>query len=131
MSTLLAEHGLVVPNPFKPEAPTARVSVFVTDHLGTPLRLVDHNGKTRWAAQPDDWAAVSEENGVRQPIRFQGQWIDEESGLYYNRYRYYDPGQSHLHVITPSSSARNLSDVAASMRLVFMLPLRDVFNRRR
>ncbi|MBR0566162.1 RHS domain-containing protein [Azoarcus sp. L1K30] len=93
MSTLLAAHGLVVPNPFKPEAPKARVSVFVTDHLGTPLRLVDHNGKTRWAGQPDDWAAVAEENGIRQPIRFQGQWLDEESGLYYNRYRYYDPKQ--------------------------------------
>ncbi len=25
------------------------------------------------------------------PIRFQGQWHDEESGLYYNRHRYYDP----------------------------------------
>lgn len=25
------------------------------------------------------------------PIRFQGQWQDEETGLYYNRYRYYDP----------------------------------------
>ena len=33
------------------------------------------------------------EQGVRQPIRFQGQWLDEESGFYYNRYRYYDPGQ--------------------------------------
>ncbi|UXN02613.1 RHS repeat-associated core domain-containing protein [Bartonella sp. HY406] len=25
------------------------------------------------------------------PIRFQGQWEDVENGLYYNRYRYYDP----------------------------------------
>ncbi|OCC04178.1 hypothetical protein BA190_14965 [Labrys sp. WJW] len=25
------------------------------------------------------------------PIRFQGQWQDEETGLYYNRHRYYDP----------------------------------------
>ncbi|QEN90083.1 hypothetical protein FZC33_28920 [Labrys sp. KNU-23] len=25
------------------------------------------------------------------PIRFQGQWEDEESSLYYNRFRYYDP----------------------------------------
>ncbi|MGN8113064.1 RHS repeat-associated core domain-containing protein [Labrys sp. 22185] len=25
------------------------------------------------------------------PIRFQGQWEDEESGLYYNRFRHYDP----------------------------------------
>ena len=31
---------------------------------------------------------------VTQPIRFQGQWHDEESGLYYNRHRYYDPMQS-------------------------------------
>ncbi|WP_394427442.1 RHS repeat-associated core domain-containing protein [Vreelandella stevensii] len=26
-------------------------------------------------------------------MRFQGQWQDEESGLYYNRHRYYDPQQ--------------------------------------
>ena len=26
-----------------------------------------------------------------QPIRMQGQHYDEESGLYYNRHRYYDP----------------------------------------
>lgn len=25
------------------------------------------------------------------PIRFQGQWEDEETGLYYNRFRHYDP----------------------------------------
>jgi RHS repeat-associated protein len=25
------------------------------------------------------------------PIRFQGQWADEETGLHYNRFRYYDP----------------------------------------
>src|SRR5690606_28785431 len=26
-----------------------------------------------------------------QPIRFQGQHFDEETGLHYNRFRYYDP----------------------------------------
>ena len=44
----------------------------------------------------DDWAAVKNQRAVRnvaQPIRFQGQWHDEESGLYYNRHRYYDPQQ--------------------------------------
>jgi RHS repeat-associated protein len=29
---------------------------------------------------------------LEQPFRFQGQQFDEESGLHYNRYRYYDPG---------------------------------------
>jgi len=26
-----------------------------------------------------------------QPLRMQGQHFDEESGLHYNRHRYYDP----------------------------------------
>jgi RHS repeat-associated protein len=37
---------------------------------------------------------VRNEKGIiRQPIRFQGQYHDEESGLYYNRFRFYDPLQ--------------------------------------
>ena len=41
------------------------------------------------------------------------------------------PGQSHRHVITPSTSARNASIVAASMRLDLMLALRVVLSRSR
>jgi len=33
----------------------------------------------------------SHEAALNCPIRFQGQWEDPESGLYYNRHRYYDP----------------------------------------
>ncbi|MBP4047330.1 RHS repeat-associated core domain-containing protein, partial [Chromobacterium violaceum] len=29
--------------------------------------------------------------GIRNPFRFQGQYHDDESGLHYNRHRYYDP----------------------------------------
>ncbi len=71
-----------------------QISAFVTDALGTPMQLVTPRGDTLWQAQPDDWAAVANEQGrTTQPIRFQGQWHDEESGLYYNRHRYYDPQQ--------------------------------------
>ncbi|MCL7930673.1 RHS repeat-associated core domain-containing protein [Halomonas llamarensis] len=72
------------------------LSAYITDALGTPMQLVTPNGQPRWLADPDDWAAVKKQRAVRhltQPIRFQGQWHDEESGLYYNRHRYYDPQQ--------------------------------------
>lgn len=38
---------------------------------------------------------LSEENpqGLEQSLRLPGQWYDEESGLHYNRHRYYDPAQ--------------------------------------
>jgi len=35
----------------------------------------------------------SKEKSLNQPIRFQGQYFDDESGLHYNRYRYYCPQQ--------------------------------------
>lgn len=36
------------------------------------------------------WNAPNDESGPGCPWRFAGQWEDEESGLYYNRFRYYD-----------------------------------------
>ncbi|MFN3986879.1 MAG: RHS repeat-associated core domain-containing protein, partial [Rhodocyclaceae bacterium] len=90
-AALLATHGLALPPELHDDTPEAQVSVFFTDHLGTPLLLADTEGHTHWHAEPDDWAAVTNAHGIRQPIRFQGQWEDEESGFYYNRYRYYDP----------------------------------------
>ncbi|MBD3896816.1 RHS domain-containing protein [Halomonas sp. ML-15] len=71
-----------------------QISAYITDALGTPMQLVTPKGETLWQAQPDDWMAVKNERGTAaQLIRFQGQWHDEESGLYYNRHRYYDPQQ--------------------------------------
>jgi RHS repeat-associated protein len=42
----------------------------------------------------DPWGNVLNEfnpKNIDQPIRMQGQQIDRESGLFYNRHRYYDP----------------------------------------
>ncbi|WP_447894342.1 RHS repeat-associated core domain-containing protein [Vreelandella sp. GE22] len=94
-STIVYEPGSFVPMlriDDTQEGP--QLSAFVTDAIGTPMQLVAANGETQWQGQPDDWAAVKNVRGsARQPIRFQGQWQDEESGLYYNRHRYYDPQQ--------------------------------------
>ncbi|MFN3792121.1 RHS repeat-associated core domain-containing protein [Massilia sp.] len=74
------------------------IAFYQCDHLGTPQELTDHEGKVAWSAQYKAWGqakeAISEaarKAGMRNPIRFQGQYFDEETGLHYNRYRYYDP----------------------------------------
>jgi len=77
-------------------APAARLDAesalsVVTDHLGTPLCLVDEHGTARWQGSLDAWgkATVVGDAGLC-PWRFPGQYEDEETGLYYNRFRYYD-----------------------------------------
>ena len=64
----------------------------ICDHLGTPRELLDIEGKVVWSVSYKAWGEV-EEVQVKEvdcPIRFQGQWADEESGLCYNRFRYYE-----------------------------------------
>ncbi|WP_422102680.1 RHS repeat-associated core domain-containing protein [Vreelandella sp.] len=94
-TTVVYEPGSFVPMLRIDDTPQGQLlSAYVTDALGTPMQLINADGETAWKAQPDDWAAVQHERGnTTQLIRFQGQWHDEESGLYYNRHRYYDPQQ--------------------------------------
>ena len=64
------------------------------DHLGTPIALSDQEQNIVWAARLDPWGNVEEEfnpNQIDQSIRLPGQHHDRDTGLYYNRHRYYDP----------------------------------------
>ncbi|WP_167409848.1 RHS repeat-associated core domain-containing protein, partial [Pseudomonas sichuanensis] len=68
------------------------------DHLGTPMELTDEEGRVVWAARYTAWGdlidlqdALDAIGAVRNSIRFQGQYQDHETGLHYNRFRYYDP----------------------------------------
>lgn len=65
----------------------------MNDPIGRPVELLDENGKQVWSANFKLWGLTDEisVNDVKCPVRFQGQWFDEESGLHYNRFRYYDP----------------------------------------
>ncbi|MFU2315195.1 RHS repeat-associated core domain-containing protein [Rahnella sp. PCH160] len=78
-----------------PEAGELKLHLYHCDHLGTPVALINHKtSKVEWDAILDVWGnAVDIFNPykLRQPIRMQGQHYDEESGLHYNRHRYYDP----------------------------------------
>ncbi|WP_269465992.1 RHS repeat domain-containing protein [Burkholderia diffusa] len=65
---------------------------YVTDHLGTPQELYDEQREVVWAVDLSayGWTTSRLAHGVDNPIRFPGQYYDEESGLHYNRLRYYE-----------------------------------------
>ncbi|WP_252371816.1 RHS domain-containing protein, partial [Pseudoalteromonas sp. S558] len=62
------------------------------DQLNTPRFVTNNKAEVVWENQADAYGfeepeAESEsnkENSFTQPIRFQGQYLDEESGLHYN-----------------------------------------------
>ncbi|NMF39649.1 RHS repeat-associated core domain-containing protein, partial [Pseudomonas sp. SWRI 103] len=63
------------------------------DHLGTPQELTAPDGEIVWSAQYRAYGEISrlDIGKVDNPLRFQGQYFDQESGLHYNRHRYYNP----------------------------------------
>ncbi|WP_325100567.1 MULTISPECIES: RHS repeat-associated core domain-containing protein [unclassified Delftia] len=88
------------------------------DQIGAPLELTDEQGQVAWAADYKVWGEAVMRTVLRtgtddrpistrawgskpvappppppieQPFRFQGQQFDEETGLHYNLFRYYDP----------------------------------------
>ena len=80
-----------------------RIYHYHTDHLGTPQELTNDRGEVVWLNYQMAWGgSFSQLNHVYnldgldvsadelQPFRFQGQFFDGETGLHYNRFRYYD-----------------------------------------
>ncbi|MFS2110166.1 DUF4123 domain-containing protein [Sphingomonas sp. Sphisp140] len=62
------------------------------DPLGVPMRLTDAAGKVTWEAERSGFGAMAAlPGGIDQPLRLPGQYHDAETGLHYNRFRYYDP----------------------------------------
>ncbi|MFY1033183.1 RHS repeat-associated core domain-containing protein [Pseudomonas asiatica] len=68
------------------------------DHLGTPMDIMDENGKVIWRGVYQAWGWAEDMHSgtlkwtdVRSSLRFQGQYFDVETGFHYNRYRHYDP----------------------------------------
>ena len=69
-----------------------RITHYQCDHLGTPRELTDAQGNVVWSGRYKAWGRLLQVDGeIEQPLRFQGQYEDQETGLFYNRYRYYDP----------------------------------------
>ncbi|WP_143765196.1 DUF6531 domain-containing protein [Catenulispora acidiphila] len=66
----------------------------VTDLVGTPTELVAPDGSIDWYTTTSLYGttiATSSDHGADCPLRFPGQFRDDETGLHYNVHRYYDP----------------------------------------
>ncbi|APR87928.1 Rhs-family protein [Minicystis rosea] len=100
-----SEHGVRVhvhEGPLVPmlQAEHGEVFVVVCDHLGMPKELLGQDGKVAWAAAHSAWGRVVEvkvgcagrrARPVESPFRLLGQYADDETGLCYTRFRYFDP----------------------------------------
>jgi len=84
----------------------SNVYYFHNDVSGMPEELTAASGEVAWQAEYETWGnTVSEtwvyaaradgEQRTRQPLpqnlRFQGQYLDRDTGLHYNTFRFYDP----------------------------------------
>jgi RHS repeat-associated protein len=58
--------------------------------------LTDAEGQKAWEGINSPWGKLLRESSERMPViqqnlRMQGQYLDRETGLHYNLFRYYDP----------------------------------------
>ena len=62
-----------------------------TDHLGTPEVMTDKDKNVVWRADKKPFGETGVDGSIIESARFPGQFFDDESGLAYNYFRYYDP----------------------------------------
>ena len=72
------------------------VFYFHTNLAGLPEQLTDSDGNTVWHSEYQAWGRTRDEwhdrqAGSDQNLRFQGQYLDRETGLHYNTFRFFDP----------------------------------------
>ena len=68
---------------------------FHCDQIGIPREMTDKDGNLLWFGNYTGWGRLKEETKVTdnayQPFRLQNQYVDRETGLHYNFFRYYEP----------------------------------------
>ncbi|WP_131668271.1 RHS repeat domain-containing protein [Psychrobacter pygoscelis] len=63
-----------------------------SDHLGTPRAVTDQDSAVLWRWEGDAFGTNSPSIAtIEMPLRMAGQYADDETGLFYNYYRFYDP----------------------------------------
>ncbi len=91
VTTWVFEEGTFVPVAKLTEEKKLSIA---TNYMGTPEVMYDEQGEEIWSCQLNSYGKVRSFQGEYKtdcPFRYQGQYEDGETGLYYNRFRYYSP----------------------------------------
>jgi RHS repeat-associated protein len=78
-----------------------------TDHLNTPRVVVNKANQIRWRWLAEPFGTTAPEinpsalGNFTQNLRFPGQYVDSESGLFYNHWRYYNPATGRYEQFDP------------------------------
>ncbi|NLR78341.1 DUF6531 domain-containing protein [Chitinophaga eiseniae] len=88
--TWVFEEGTLIPVA-KLEAENAYS--IIADHMGTPIQAFDTSGRKVWERELDCYGKVRTLHGHKTFCNYlyQGQYVDVETGMAYNRFRYYSP----------------------------------------
>ncbi|MBH3361508.1 RHS repeat-associated core domain-containing protein [Pseudomonas sp. URMO17WK12:I11] len=92
-------------------AENAHPYYYQLDHLGTPQELTSAQGRICWSVRYKAYGNVArlDIEEVDNPLRFQGQYFDAETGLHYNRHRYYNPSTGRYLTADPVKLAGGLN----------------------
>ncbi|EBX6014540.1 hypothetical protein EVG59_04315 [Salmonella enterica subsp. enterica serovar Dortmund] len=74
--------------------------------------MTDSDGEIVWETGYQVWGNTIQEKdhgGVEQNLRYQGQYLDRETGLHYNIHRYFDPDVGRFTTTDPISIAGGLN----------------------
>ena len=86
------------------------------DRLGTPQVMTDGAATVVWRASYDPFGkAEVVTDAVELNVRFPGQYFDQETGLHYNYFRYYDPGTGRYLTSDPIGLYGGLNTYAYAM----------------
>ena len=70
------------------------LAYFHNDQIGIPREMTDIHGNLLWYGEYTAWGRLKKDGRVyknaHQPFRLQNQYYDEETGLHYNFFRYYE-----------------------------------------
>ena len=88
-----------------------------TELNGLPERMTDAHGEVVWRDRFSTWGETERESvtgfqTVPQNLRFQGQYLNRETDLHYNLFRYYDPDAGRFTQVDPGGLAGGLNTYA-------------------